>query len=110
MTNYITCFLSTVNAYYSICTCILHEFSVLFREHFPRNSDNKCILYLYVDSDVTAVKLPSTAMSYHYGSENTLGRIQGGGGGPGVQGPPPLVPREGVLDPSSKMKKTAFIV
>ena len=33
-----------------------------------------------------------------------------GGGGPGVQGPPPLVPREGVLDPSSKMKKTAFIV
>ena len=30
-----------------------------------------------------------------------------GGGGPGVQGPP-LVPREGVLDPSSKMKKTAF--
>ena len=34
-----------------------------------------------------------------------------GGGGPGVQGPPPpLVPREGVLDPSSKMKKTAFII
>ena len=32
-----------------------------------------------------------------------------GGGGPGVQGPP-LVPREGVLDPSSKMKKTAFII
>ena len=31
------------------------------------------------------------------------------GGGPGVQGPP-LVPREGVLDPSSKMKKTAFII
>ena len=36
-----------------------------------------------------------------------LGRIQGGG--PGVQGPP-LVPREGVLDPSSKMKKTAFFI
>ena len=37
-----------------------------------------------------------------------LGRIQGGG----VQGSkdPPLVPREGVLDPSSKMKKTAFII
>ena len=32
-----------------------------------------------------------------------------GGGGPGVQGPP-LVPREGVLDPSSKMKKTAFFI
>ena len=32
-----------------------------------------------------------------------------GGGGPGVKGPP-LVPREGVLDPSSKMKKTAFII
>ena len=31
------------------------------------------------------------------------------GGGPGVQGPP-LVPREGVLDPSSKMKKTAFFI
>ena len=38
---------------------------------------------------------------------SALGRIQGGG--PGVQGPP-LVPREGVLDPSSKMKKTAFII
>ena len=36
-----------------------------------------------------------------------LGRIQGGG--PGVQGPP-LVPREGVLDPSSKMKKIAFFI
>ena len=33
----------------------------------------------------------------------------GGGGGPEVQGPP-LVPRDGVLDPSSKMKKTAFII
>ena len=33
------------------------------------------------------------------------------GGGPGVQGPPPpLVPRDGVLDPSSKMKKTAFFI
>ena len=36
-----------------------------------------------------------------------LGRIQGGGS----RGPrTPLVPREGVLDPSSKMKKTAFFI
>ena len=39
-----------------------------------------------------------------------LNRVWGGSrGGPGVQGPP-LVPREGVLDPSSKMKKTAFFI
>ena len=44
---------------------------------------------------------------YFFYNVDYLGRIQGGG--PGVQGPP-LVPREGVLDPSSKIKKTAFII
>ena len=37
--------------------------------------------------------------------------VWGGSRGGGSRGPrTPLVPREGVLDPSSKMKKTAFII